>query len=41
MGHVQTFFMLPSLTTTIHLNILSIQHIPGSSYGPEDLQLHR
>ena len=39
MGHTQMFFMLPSLTTTITLNILSIQHIQNSSYGPNDLGL--
>ena len=36
MGHVQTMYKFPSLTTEVCINILSIQHIPGSSYDPGD-----
>ena len=36
MGHVQTMFKFPSLTTEVCINILSIQYIPGSSYDPGD-----
>ena len=38
MGHVQAMYKLPSLKTEICINILSIQHIPGSSYTPDDLK---
>ena len=38
MGHVQVMYKLPSLTTEVCINILSIQHIPGSSYTPDDLE---
>ena len=34
MGHVQAMYKFPSLTTEVCINILSIQHIPGSSYDP-------
>ena len=34
MGHVQAMYKLPSLTTEVCISILSIQHIPGSSYDP-------
>ena len=38
MGHVQVMYRFPSLTTEVCINILSIQHIPGSSYTPDDLK---
>ena len=34
MGHVNEMYKIPSLTTEVRINILSIQHIPGSSYDP-------
>ena len=34
MGHVQAMYKFPSLTTEVCINILSIQHISGSSYDP-------
>ena len=37
MGHVQIMYLFPSLTTKVQINILSITHIAGSSYKPDDL----
>ena len=37
MGHVQTMYLFPSLITKVQINILSITHIAGSSYKPDDL----